>query len=279
MNSAHLTNRAIVRIDGEIATEFLQNLVTCDVEVLAPGEATFGALLTPQGKILFDFFCLRTNEGFLFDIEADMRADFIKRMMFYRLRSPVEIAPVDDGLKVFALWDGENDGFTDPRLGAMGNRLIAKTLDTNMELADYLAHRIALGMPEGGADYAYDEAFPHDAMMDQFGNKGAGVAFEKGCYVGQEVVSRMQHRGTARRRIMQVRAKRPLPASDASILADGKPVGTLGSVQETNGLAMVRIDRVDDAVSRNAALSVEGMAIELSLPEWTTLKGVSNGSS
>lgn len=271
MNSAQLTNRALVRIDGEIATEFLQNLVTCDVGVLSPGEATFGALLSPQGKILFDFFCLRTEQGFLFDIGADMRGDFIKRMMFYRLRSPVEIAPVDDGQKVFAMWDDASSGCPDPRLADMGNRLIAKILDTNAKLVDYQAHRIGMGMPDGGVDFVYGEAFPHDAMMDQFGDQGAGVAFQKGCYVGQEVVSRMQHRGTARRRIVKVSAKAPLPSAGTAIEAGGKIIGTLGSVAGKFGLAMVRIDRVADANVSGTAILVDSQVVELKLPDWTSI--------
>ncbi len=271
MKAAHLESRALLRIDGGEAVEFLQNLVTCDIGALEEGMMSFGALLTPQGKILFDFFCLRTESGFLFDIDATMRADFIKRMMFYRLRTPVEIAAVDDGRKVFALWDGAEGGVFDPRLGDMGQRLIGLDEETSADEEAFHRHRIALGMPQGGIDYAFGEAFPHDAMMDQFGDAGAGVAFDKGCYVGQEVVSRMQHRGTARKRVMQVRSKAPLPASTTAIEAGGKAIGTLGSVAGTSGLAMVRTDRVSAAAG--TLIKAGDVEIALAFPAWTSLEG------
>ncbi len=270
MKSTHLENRSLVRIDGAEAVEFLQNLVTCDVEILSEGEATFGALLTPQGKILFDFFCVRTADGFLFDIDASLRPGFIKRIMFYRLRAPVEIAAVDDR-RIYAIWDGEPDDpdtITDPRHAAMGFRMIAREFDTNADADNYRAHRIAFGMPEGGLDYAYGDAFPHDAMMDQFESKGAGVAFEKGCYVGQEVVSRMKHRGTARRRIVMVSADTDLPPPGTSIDAGGKSIGTLGSTSGNNGLAMARIDRLAKAEE----IMTAGVKITAKLPDWTDIQ-------
>ncbi len=269
MKSAHLENRSVVRVDGVEAVEFLQNLVTCDVEALIEGETTFGALLTPQGKILFDFFCVRTAYSFLFDIKASMRSDFIRRMMFYRLRAPLEISAVDNQI-VFAIWDGaatNPNALADPRLAAMGFRLIAAGMETNAEPSDYHAHRISLGMPEGGPDYAFGETFPHDAMMDQFESKRAGVAFEKGCYVGQEVISRMKHRGTARRRIVMVSADADLPPPGASLEADGKSIGTLGSTSGRNGLAMARLDRLANA----GGVTADGVAINAKLPDWANI--------
>ena len=283
MNTAHLTDRALVRIDGEIAVDFLQNLVTCDLEQLREGEASFGALLTPQGKILFDFFCIRTGPGFLFDITSHQQADFIKRMTFYKLRTSVEIAAADNDFKVFAVWSRqenlEMDGvdieggylFFDPRLASMGIRIISPATETDAGLNDYCKHRISLGMPEGGADFAYGDTFPHDAMMDQFESKGAGIAFTKGCYVGQEVVSRMQHRGTARRRIVMINAERNLPPTGSNIEANGKAIGTIGSCLSKNGLAMVRIDRLAGALENADVVLSEGVVLQARLPEWTNL--------
>lgn len=283
MKIAHLSDRALVRIDGEVAVEFLQNLITCDVEKLAEGEANFGALLTPQGKILFDFFCVRTSTGFLFDIASTLQADFIKRMTFYKLRTPVEIAAHDFDFKVYAAWDSDkkpkmgdvdiNIGHTyyDPRLAKMGIRMITSRQNTNADIADYKQHRLMLGMPEGGADYAYGDTFPHDAMMDQFENEGAGVAFTKGCYVGQEVVSRMQHRGTARRRIVMISADQGIPQAGSSIEANSKSIGTTGSSQSNSGLAMVRIDRLASAMENGDEVTSEGLVLQNRLPEWTSL--------
>ncbi len=283
MNSAELTDRALVRIDGEAATEFLQNLITCDVEKLVEGAATFGALLTPQGKILFDFFCIKTGAGYLFDICESLKADFIKRMTFYKLRTPVEIAAADDNLKIFSAWNDSGnfdlddidieDGFAfiDPRLTAMGARIFSTGFEANTGLNDYNAHRIARGMPAGGEDYGFGEAFPHDAMMDQFENEGTGVAFSKGCYVGQEVVSRMQHRGTARRRIIIIKAEHTLPDPGTAIDADGKAIGTIGSTNGNQGLAMMRLDRLSKAIAAGNAISAAGMALTAQLPQWSNL--------
>ncbi len=283
MKTAHLTDRALVRIDGEVAVDFLQNLITCDVEQLVEGEANFGALLTPQGKVLFDFFCVRTGTGFLFDIASDLQAYFIKRMTFYKLRTPVEIAAMDDDFKVFAAWAGlekpdmddvdieDGHAFYDPRLAKMGIRMITSAQETNADIADFQQHRLAAGMPEGGSDYAFGDTFPHDAMMDQLENEGAGVAFTKGCYVGQEVVSRMQHRGTARRRIVMISADQELPQSGSSIVAGGKSIGTIGSCQSKNGLAMMRIDRLASAIENGDEVSSDGIVLQTQLPEWTNL--------
>jgi folate-binding protein YgfZ len=283
MKTAHLIDRALVRIDGEVAVDFLQNLITCNVEQLNEGEASFGALLTPQGKILFDFFCIRTTLGFLFDIASELQADFIKRMTFYKLRTPVEIAAASNGLKVFAVWNHQDkldidainieDGhaFFDPRFAKMGVRIISSIIDANADLNDYNSHRISLGMPEGGADYSYGDTFPHDAMMDQFESKDAGIAFTKGCYVGQEVVSRMQHRGTARRRVVMINSDQPLPVTGSGIQASGKAIGKIGSCLSTNGLAMVRIDRLASALENGDDVSSEGIILQAKLPEWASI--------
>jgi len=283
MKTAHLSNRALVSINGDMAVEFLQNLITCDVDGLKEGEAGFGGLLTPQGKILFDFFCIRTGQGFLFDIASELQADFIKRMTFYKLRTPVEISAVENGNKIFAAWDGNKkpdmddidieDGhaYFDPRAGMMGIRIITVQQQVNSDLAEYNSHRIAVGMPQGSDDFAYGNIFPHDAMMDQFETAGAGVAFQKGCYVGQEVVSRMQHRGTARRRIVMISANQPLPPFGSAIEANGKSIGTVGSVDDCNGLAMVRIDRLVNALGEGTAITSEDIELEAKMPDWTKL--------
>ena len=262
---ARLTTRALIRVGGEDAAKFLQALITCDVDHLAPGQAHFGALLTPQGKILFDFFVVRSEDGFLVDVDARMRDDLVKRLNFYKLRAKVEIAPAGEAMQVFAVWDGEAQGggiaFPDPRLSEMGTRFYGEAAPQGEE-ADYDAHRLVLGMPEGGVDYAYGDTFPHEALMDQFD----GVDFAKGCYVGQEVVSRMQHRGTARRRIVIVTADGALPPEGSDLLADGKPAGRLGTVSGRTGLALVRIDRVAEALATDGAVTAEGIALAIAVP-------------
>ena len=210
MKFAHLNERSLVNITGEEAEGFLDNILTCKVVGLAIGEASFGALLTPQGKILFDFFIIRTKTGYLFDVPQSLLADFIKRLTFYRLRAKVTIEENSE-LKVFAIWGNtlQTSPFRikDPRLSEMGVRDYSSKIPDGDE-ADYTAHRIKNGIPQGGYDFEYGDAYPHEVLMDQFG----GVDFKKGCYVGQEVVSRMQHRGTAKKRIINVTGLDDLPA-------------------------------------------------------------------
>ena len=266
MKFAHLADRSLIEISGDEAEIFLDNILTCKVIGLANNEASFGALLTPQGKILFDFFLIKTSTGYLFDIASNLSSDFIKRLTFYRLRAKVTIEPKLD-LKVFAIWDSEtptsNLCIKDPRLDAMGLRDYSGQLPTGEEI-DYKAHRINNGIPQGNHDFEYGNAYPHEVLMDQFG----GVDFKKGCYVGQEVVSRMQHRGTAKKRIVMITANNNLPDNGTAITADGKPAGTLGSVSDNHALAMLRLDRVAKAQSVLAGET----EIKVTLPTWVNFE-------
>ena len=205
---AELTSRGVVSVGGADAKPFLDNLFTTDVGEAGDGKAVYGGLLTPQGKILFDFIVFADGERYLIDIKRALVADLVKRLGFYKLRAKVDIADLSSERIVVAAWGGDAppilDGpvAPDPRFAALGYRAIVPPgADmapdyTEATDADYHDHRIALGVPEGGVDFAYGDAFPHDAAMDQL----HGVDFRKGCYIGQEVVSRMEHRGTARRR-------------------------------------------------------------------------------
>lgn len=266
---ASLTDRRLLAIGGTDAAHFLHNIVTCEVESLQPGEASFGALLTPQGKILFDFFVIRRAEGFLLDVAADKADELAKRLAFYRLRAKVTIEAADPQWQVFAVWEGDAAGgsgsivIADPRLAQMGHRLYGAAAPEG-EVADYHAHRIALGMPQGGLDYAFADTFPHEALMDQFG----GVDFAKGCYVGQEVVSRMQHRGTARSRVVMVEADGTLPASGTAITAGGKGAGTMGSSSGGQGLALVRLDRVREAVNAGETVMAGETPVSVTIQPW-----------
>lgn len=271
MTNSHtqiLENRNLVRISGEEATEFLNGLITCDVLVLAEKQAAFGALLSPQGKILFDFFVIRDEHGFLIDIDAASRDEFIKRLMFYRLRRKVEIGIEEEFQTVLVSWGDaleidDAQSITDPRLEEAGQRHYCKSTPQTTQ-DDYARHRIFLGLPEGSVDFQFGDAFPHEALMDQFG----GVDFQKGCYVGQEVVSRMQHRGTARKRILKVHSDSNLPESGTDVLADTKTVGTLGSVSGNIGLAILRMDRVVSAKEEGLPLMAGDTIIEADIQSW-----------
>jgi folate-binding protein YgfZ len=232
-----LRRRGVVAVGGAEAEKFLNDLVTSDISQASRERAVYAALLTPQGKILFDFIVFREDDRFLFDLPRDLVADFIKRLAFYRLRAKVEIADLSDERIVVAAWGSDAppivDGpvAADPRLARLGFRAITPPgadMAADFEEAsetDYDTHRISLGIPEGGIDFPFGQAFPHDADLDQL----AGVDFRKGCFIGQEVVSRMEHRGTARRRIVIVHGDGDLPAAGTPVTADGRVLGSLGS--------------------------------------------------
>jgi folate-binding protein YgfZ len=278
MKAAFLPDRGVVKIAGDDARGFLNNLVTSEIEVVAPGVARFGALLTPQGKITVDFLVTEApaghGGGLLIDCPRELAQPLATKLGFYKLRAKVTVENLSDNLGVLAVWDGEADlkpdlTFPDPRNAALGLRILvpaelaAKTAAlVGAELVDeaiYEAHRIAVGVPRGGVDFAYGDAFPHESNMDRLG----GVDFDKGCYIGQEVVSRMQHRGTARTRIVGVTLDGATPAPGAEIRAADKPIGTMGSSANGHGLAMIRTDRATDALDADAGFTVGEVTIRL----------------
>ncbi|MEA2862525.1 MAG: tRNA-modifying protein YgfZ [Bradyrhizobium sp.] len=281
MKAAFLPDRGVVKVGGEDARNFLNGLVTTDMTLLQPGLGRFAALLTPQGKITADFLITEAPSGdgggFLIDCPRALAQSLAGKLGFYKLRAKVSVENLSDNLGVLAAWDGDlaikpDLTFADPRSAALGWRILApaefaqKVADLiGAELVDseaYDAHRIAAGIPRGGLDFMYGDAFPHETNMDRL----HGVDFDKGCYVGQEVVSRMQHRGTARTRTLRVMLDGPPPEPGAAILAGDKPVGTMGSTAGPHGLALIRIDRAADALQAGVPLTAGGLAIRLVEP-------------
>jgi tRNA-modifying protein YgfZ len=287
MKAAFLPDRGVVKITGETARDFLNNLITTDTTRLQPGLGRFGALLTPQGKIMVDFLITEApaghGGGFLIDCPKVLAQTLADKLGFYRLRAKVGIENLSDshlsnGLGVLAAWDGDaalkpDLTFTDPRNAKLGLRIFApaelapKAADLiGADLVDasaYEAHRIATGVPRGGLDFIYGDAFPHETNMDRL----AGVDFDKGCYIGQEVVSRMQHRGTARTRTVRVLLDGPAPEAGSTILAGDKSVGTMGSAADHHGLALLRIDRTSDALEAGTPLTAGGLSIRIADPD------------
>lgn len=270
-----LTDRGVVRITGADATTLLDGLVTNSLARLDNQPAIHTGLLAPQGKILFDFFVIAIADGFLIDIDRAHADDLIKRLTFYRLRADVQFENVSDSLSVAALWPaverlpGGVVGVPDPRNAELGLRLVLPTerlaeipAETTTEAA-YHAHRIAVGIPEAGLDYALGDTFPHEALYDQLHS----IDFKKGCFVGQEVVSRMQHRGTARKRAMRVRADAPLVTGEAIEAGEAK-IGTLGSASGAAAIAMIRLDRASEALAQGIAVRAGETAIALDPPDW-----------
>lgn len=277
-----LPDRAVIRLGGADVRGFLQGLITSDVERLDRDGALYGGLLTPQGKILFDFFIAAADDGLLLDCAGAQAAELVRRLTFYRLRAAVEIEDVSDSRAVAALWHPDGTppaapagvtAFADPRLAAMGLRLIAPKagIDALAESGDYAvadpgqyhALRIGHGLADS-AEIGSGEHFPHECNFDQFG----GVDFTKGCYVGQEVVSRTEHRGTARKRIVPVEAAGVDLAAGTEVTAGDKPVGTVLAAADGRGLALVRLDRAGAAVDGGIAIEAGGTALRLVKPAW-----------
>src|SRR5262245_38392984 len=219
MQAALLPDRGVVKVIGDDARRFLNGLVTNDLDKVAPGDPCFSALLTPQGKIIVDFFVAEApaddGGGFYLDCPRALAATLVEKLNFYKLRAKVICEDLSDGLGVMAVWDGSGDSdyglsFVDSRLPALGSRVMlpphlaaeaAADLGAAFVATDaYEAHRIALGVPRGGLDFIYGDTFTHEADMDQLN----GVDFDKGCYVGQEVVSRVEHRASARSRVVPI---------------------------------------------------------------------------
>ena len=287
MKAALLPDRGVVKVTGETARDFLNGLITTDMTLLRPGLGRFGALLTPQGKITIDFLITEApmghGGGFLIDCPKVLAQALADKLGFYRLRAKVGIENLSDshlsnGLGVLAAWDGDaalkpDLTFTDPRNAKLGLRifipaeLAQKAADLiGAELVDssaYEAHRIALGVPRGGLDFTYGDAFPHETNMDRL----HGVDFDKGCYVGQEVISRMQHRGTARTRTVRVLLEGATPEPGTTILAGDKSVGTMGSAADHRGLALIRVDRVGETLEAGIPLTAGGLAIRITDPD------------
>ena len=282
MKAAFLPDRGVVKVSGEDARNFLGGLVTTDANKVAPGIGRFAALLTPQGKIIVDFLITEApaghGGGFLLDVPRALAQGLTDKLKLYKLRAKVAVENLSGELGVVAAWDGDpvtrpDLAFTDPRMPDLGWRIlvpealagtVAGLIGADLvDSSEYEAHRIGRGVPRGGLDFMYGDAFPHETNMDRL----HGVDFDKGCYVGQEVVSRMQHRGTARTRTVKILLEDFSPEVGQTILAGDKQVGTIGSTAGRNGLALIRTDRVSDALDQGLTLTAGGLAIRLADPD------------
>jgi folate-binding protein YgfZ len=258
---ARLTSRALIAVGGADWRGFLQGLLTQDVETLTPGEVRFGALLTPQGRLLYDLFIVGREEGCWLDCAAERgREALIQRLSIYRLRAKVTIAP-DETLALAAWGDAPvGEGWaTDPRLAALGWRGYGAAAEPDATEGDYERHRLALGAP-GPADWGEDRAYPLEADFDLLN----GVDFRKGCFVGQETTSRMKRRGAIKSRMLPIAFDGPPPPAGTEILAGTLRAGETLSGTDGRAMALVRLDRIE-----GAALTVDGRPCAVERPEWT----------
>ena len=262
---APLSTRAVLSITGEDRVSYLQGLVSNDVALAAPGRAVWAALLTPQGKWLADFFIFADGNRLLLDVEAAQRDDLARRLLRFRLRAKVAVGP--EALGVFAAWGNPAEGAAgavaapDPRLPEAGWRILAATLPTNAAEAEYDAHRLRLGLPDGSRDMEAEKSVLLEAGFDEL----AGVSWTKGCYMGQELTARTKYRGLIKRRLVPVSATADLPPPGTAVTRNGAEVGTLRSTHGSSGLALLRTDAI------GAALECGGAALTATPPPWMSL--------
>jgi folate-binding protein YgfZ len=283
MKAALLPDCGVVKVAGDHAGRFLNGLLTIDVDKVTSADARYGALLTPQGKIIVDFIITggAVDGHYFLDCPRALAPTLVQRLNFYKLRAKVIVEDLSETLGVLAAWDGTaGDGYgqcyRDPRLPALGIRCMisahkaaeaAQVLGaTLLDAAEDEAHRIALGVPRGGLDFIYADAFPHEADMDQLG----GVDFDKGCFVGQEVVSRIEHRGTARTRVVPVAFDGPPPESGHPVVAGQTQLGMMGSGMGSigRGLAALRLDRLGEALANGTPVVAGGIVLRPVKPDW-----------
>jgi folate-binding protein YgfZ len=258
---ARLERRAAVRVAGPDWRTFLQGLLTQDVEGLRPGEMRFGAILTPQGRLLFDLFVDCDGEaGARLDVAAARRDELVQRLNLYRLRAKVEIAA--DPAPVFAAWNGRPDGEgwrPDPRLAALGLRRIGEIAQTpNADEDAYDAWRLGLGVPDPAQDCKPDAAYPIEADFDLLN----GIDFHKGCFIGQETTSRMKRRGTIKNRMMAIAFDGPAPERGAEVLNGDLRAGEVMTGSDGRAIALMRLDRLE------GGLSVAGRPVRVEKPGW-----------
>ncbi len=249
-----LSDRAVLALSGPEAKTFLQGLVTNDIMAITPDRPAYAALLTPQGKILFDFLVHERDGTLLIDCRKQAGETLMKRLSMYKLRAKVEVAPRDDLAVVL-------EGPQDPRLAALGARGILPAAQGDAADDSYLARRLDLGVPEG-EDFGSDRMFAMDAGLDEL----HAISFSKGCYVGQELTARMKHRGKDLKRLLVI------SSADGSALAKDTPVtrgalelGTVTSAYGARGFALIRLDRLGEAT---APLTAGAIPVTITKPDW-----------
>lgn len=291
MNLAVLEDRGVLRVVGEDARDFLQNIVTNDVNLVTAQTAVWAALLTPQGKYLHDFFIAELDGALMLDCEKARITDLADRLKRYRLRSKVEIEDVTADWAVAALMGTDADAsaligfegrggpfaggicYVDPRYGGLGARalvpraalgelLAAGFEEVEADVFDYT--RLCLGLPDGSRDLAVDKALPMENGFDDL----HGIDWDKGCYVGQEMTARMRYRGTRRRQLLPVEIEGEAPDAGTAIKLGEREVGELRSSVQKIGLALLRIDALEALGKDGGRLTADGATLTPLRPPW-----------
>jgi len=298
-----LKNRGLMHITGADATEFLQGMISNDIDLVTPEKSVYAALLTPQGKFLFDFFVLRdrAGTGYLMDCDLERLPTLQKRLSMYKLRADVTLEDASPEVAIFGCFGdrqmdiagldsqtvgasasfGDGLASVDPRLAEMGLRIIlpiegaVQVLETAGLTAAgpdaWETHRLSLGVPEAGHDVLIEKSMPLECNFDELG----AISYTKGCYVGQELTARTHHRGTLRKRLLPVRVNGDMPVSGTPIMYNDREVGVMRSGQGENGIALIRLQYLsstDVAVQPDDIFEIDGTTIQPWIPEWVEIK-------
>ena len=289
-----LPRRGILALSGPDTIEFLQNLISNDVERVGPDTSVYSLLLTAQGKLLNDFFVARLGHGTLvLDCEGERLDDLERRLTLYRLRADVTFTQLSDQYTVSAAFGdgalaalglspdpgntaplGDGVAMTDPRLGAMGARVIIPVEDVPGALtslgfqqgdcAAYDRLRLSHGVPDSSADMAVDKGFPLESGMDDLN----AIDFTKGCYVGQELTARTHYRGTIRKRLFRVDVQGPTPAPGTSVTLGDKKAGVVRSGQHGIAMAMLRLELVAQSADSGEAFAAGDAQLTAVAQDW-----------
>lgn len=275
---AKLDDRRVLAIGGDDTVDFLQGLVTNDVQRPLDGQPVFAALLTPQGKFLHDFFIVAGQDLLLLDTEADGIDDLRRRLTLYRLRSKVTVEPAPESLTIWAIWGPEcarakeiGSAYIDPRLEQLGSRLITDR-DPSGELQAlgfepstaqaYDEWRLRLGVPAGSKDLKRESSALLESNYDFLG----AISWDKGCYMGQELTARTRYRGLVKRRLAQITFDGNQIPFGTPVELDGRQIGEVRSSAGGTGLASVRLEALQQ--ENEANLRADGMAIRAQLPAY-----------
>lgn len=268
---AILKNRGILHIHGVDAKAFLQGMMTNDMEKAIPSQAIYTAILNAQGRFLHDFFVYAdAKDSFYIDCALDEVDELIKRFKQYRLRSKASIDNRSDTLSVVVSDAFLADGFVfqDPRLKELGYRaLLTQDQLAKLTLTDdekYLDQLMTLGIPNGRADMPAEKAIILEYGFIDLN----GIDFNKGCYVGQELMARTHHQGIIRKRLFPVVIN---GVADAEITFNGEKAGKLISKRGAKGLALLYTDKALDSINGNTPLTAGGAKLSVAKPEWMNI--------
>ena len=262
---------SLIRVSGPDARPFLHNLLTQNIETLGASDVRYSGLLSPQGKVLADMLVWGDGESVIVEAASCRGEDLLRCLRMYKLRAQVSVDPVEDRFSLFSP-DNFDGAKVDPRLpdGSLGYRALGATRAVEDGGQTYFDLRMRAGVPALAVDSEPDEVFALEALFDELN----GVDFQKGCFIGQENVSRMKRRATTRKKFCRIASDGPPLPQGASVRAGEADLGTVRASTDGAALALLRLDRALAAVAKGVALEVDGRSVRLDPPAWLLLPDI-----